>query len=171
MASVDQLIDWLRSFEQRIPLEELESRLDDKSISVTNLEQYIHFADDRYSRNLLAYGENFYALVMCWRPGQASPVHDHIGASCGIRVLQGVATETSYQWQQDRLVAASETQMVAGQVCGSFDEDIHQIQNKGEENLVTLHIYSPFLDNINLYDLETGEITVFTDPMVKSLSA
>jgi hypothetical protein len=61
--------------------------------------------------------------------------------------------------------------MKAGEVCGSFDDDIHEIRNNGDGNLVTLHVYSPYLDNINLYDRETGEITVFSDPMVASLSA
>ena len=42
--------------------------------------------------------------------------------------------------------------MPVGEVRGSFDDDIHEIRNNGEGNLVTLHIYSPYLDNINRYD-------------------
>jgi cysteine dioxygenase len=171
MEKVNQLIDWLKTFDKRVSLEELKTRLDDDSISTEYLADYIHFSDERYSRNLLAYGPQFYALVLCWKPGQASPVHDHKGASCGVRVIQGVATETSYRWQDGRLVENSVVTMSAGEVCGSFDDDIHEIRNNGGENLVTLHVYSPYLDNINLYNLETGEITVFSDPMVASLSA
>jgi cysteine dioxygenase len=171
MEKVNQLIDWLKTFDKRVSLEELKTRLDDDSISTEYLADYIHFSDERYSRNLLAYGPQFYALVLCWKPGQASPVHDHKGASCGVRVIQGVATETSYRWQDGRLVENSVVTMSAGEVCGSFDDDIHEIRNNGGENLVTLHVYSPYLDNINLYNLETGEITIFSDPMVASLSA
>jgi cysteine dioxygenase len=171
MDTVIQLVDWLQTFEQRIPLDDLKSRLDDDSISAALLADYIHFSDERYSRNLLAYGPQFYALVLCWQPGQASPIHDHKGASCGVRVIEGVATETSYGWHNDRLVPKTVTSMQAGEVCGSFDDDIHEIRNNGDLNLVTLHIYSPYLDNINLYNLETGEVTVFSDPMVASLSA
>ena len=171
MNTVNQLVTWLQTFEQRISLEELKFRLDDDSISADLLADYIHFSDERYSRNLLAYGPQFYALVLCWKPGQASPIHDHKGASCGVRVIAGVATETSYRWQGERLVENSVTTMNAGEVCGSFDDDIHEIRNNGDHNLVTLHIYSPYLDNINLYDLESGEITVFSDPMVATLSA
>ena len=171
MDTVNQLVDWLQTFDVRVSLEELKSRLDDDSISAELLGDYIHFSDERYSRNLLAYGPQFYALVLCWKPGQASPIHDHKGASCGVRVIEGVATETSFGWQDDRLVENSVTTMRAGEVCGSFDDDIHEIRNNGETNLVTLHIYSPYLDNINLYDRETGEVTVFSDPMVASLSA
>ena len=171
MDTVNQLVTWLQTFEQRISLEELKFRLDDDSISADLLADYIQFSDERYSRNLLAYGPQFYALVLCWKPGQASPIHDHKGASCGVRVIAGVATETSYCWQDDRLVENSVTTMNAGEVCGSFDDDIHEIRNNGDHNLVTLHIYSPYLDNINLYDLESGEVTVFSDPMVATLSA
>lgn len=171
MRKIEELTDWLRSFEQRISLGELTDRLQDDSISADLLADHIHFSDERYSRNLLAYGPQFYALVLCWKPGQASPIHDHKGASCGVRVIEGVATETSFAREHGRLVEKSVTTMRAGEVCGSFDDDIHEIRNNGEGNLVTLHIYSPYLDNINLYDRETGEVTVFSDPMVAGLSA
>ena len=171
MDTVNQLVEWLQTSEQRISLEDLKFRLDDDSISAELLEDYIHFSDEHYSRNLLAHGPQFYALVLCWKPGQASPIHDHKGASCGVQVIAGVATETSYCWQGDRLVENAVTTMNAGEVCGSFDDDIHEIRNNGDDNLVTLHIYSPYLDNINLYDLESGEVTVFSDPMVAQLSA
>ena len=171
MRDIEELTDWLRSFEQRISLDELTNRLQDDSISADLLADHIHFSDERYSRNLLAYGPQFYALVLCWKPGQASPIHDHRGASCGVRVIEGVATETSFARENGQLVEKSVTTMRAGEVCGSFDDDIHEIRNNGDGNLVTLHIYSPYLDNINLYDRETGEITVFSDPMVASLSA
>ena len=171
MDTVQSLVDWLQAFDQRIDLDELKARLDDDSISADLLSDYIHFSEERYSRNLLAYGPQFYALVLCWLPGQASPIHDHKGASCGVRIIEGVATETSFRFDGKRLVEQSVTTMHAGEVCGSFDDDIHEIRNNGDGNLVTLHIYSPYLDNINLYDRETGEITVFSDPMVASLSA
>jgi cysteine dioxygenase len=171
MDSIDQLVGWLQSCDERIALDELQRHLDDDTISSALLADYIHFSDEHYSRNLLAYGPQFYALVLCWKPGQASPIHDHKGASCGVRVIEGVATETSFRWRDGRLVEHSVTSMSAGAVCGSFDDDIHEIRNNGEGNLVTLHVYSPYLDNINLYDRETGAITVFSDPMVASLSA
>ena len=169
MQCVDELIDWLESFDQRIPLRELQMRLDDDQLSVDSLADYIHFDDDHYSRNLLAHGPQYYALVLCWKPGQASPIHDHKGASCGVRIIQGTATETSYRREGESLVEDTVSVMQAGEVCGSFDDDIHQIRNEGDENLVTLHVYSPYLNNINLYDIGSGKITVFSDPLIESL--
>ena len=171
MQYIDDLIGWLKGAKERIDLDDLKNRLDDDRLSAESLADYIHFSDERYSRNLLAHGPQFYALVLCWKPGQASPIHDHKGASCGVRVIQGTATETSFAWQGDKLLPQRVTTMRAGEVCGSFDDDIHEIRNNGSENLVTLHVYSPYLDNINLYDIESGKVTVFSDPLVETLSA
>ena len=171
MTNIDEFVNWLHSFNQRISLDELTDRLDDDSISTDLLADHIHFSDERYSRNLVAHGPQFYALVLCWKPGQASPIHDHKGASCGVRVIEGVATETSFKWLGKQLVEDAVVTMQAGEVCGSFDDDIHEIRNNGDVNLVTLHVYSPYLDNINLYDRESGEVTVFSDPLVATLSA
>ena len=171
MQNIDNLIDWLRGFDERISLRELQQRLDDDAISADSLADYIHFSDERYSRNLLAHGPQFYALVLCWKPGQASPIHDHKGASCGVRVIEGTATETSFRWDDGRLVPDRVTTMQAGEVCGSFDDDIHEIRNNGDENLVTLHVYSPYLDNINLYEIDSGKVTVFSDPMIAQLKS
>jgi cysteine dioxygenase len=171
MQNIDELVQWLGGFDERIDLDELRQRLDDDSLNADVLADYIHFSDERYSRNLVAHGPQFYALVLCWKPGQASPIHDHRGASCGVRVIQGTATETSFRWQGDTLVADRVTTMQAGEVCGSFDDDIHEIRNNGDDDLVTLHVYSPYLDNINLYDLNSGQVTVFSDPLVETLSA
>ncbi len=171
MHNINELVSWLKTSNQRVELDELKSRLDDDTISADLLAEYIHFSDERYSRNLLAHGPQFYALVLCWKPGQASPIHDHKGASCGVRVIPGTATETSFRWQDDKLVADSIVNMQAGEVCGSFDDDIHEIRNNGSDNLVTLHVYSPYLDNINLYDIDSGQVTAFSDPLVETLTA
>ena len=38
----------------------------------------------------------YQAWVMCWRNGQRSPIHDHKGSSCAVRVLRGTLTETLF---------------------------------------------------------------------------
>ena len=171
MTAVTDLIEWLDTHDARVDLRELQLRLDDEALNLEAFADYVHFDDERYARNLVAHGPQFYALLLCWLPGQASPIHDHRGASCGVRVIQGVATETSFRWQDERLVEDGVTTLLAGEVCGSFDDDIHEIRNNGSENLVTLHVYSPYLDNINLYERDSGKVRVFSDPLIGSLRA
>jgi cysteine dioxygenase len=136
-------------------------------LSAEDVEPYTRFDDDRYRRNLMHEGSGFQALVLCWKPGQRSPIHDHRGSSCGVRVLRGVATETIFQRGRDGMLAASRShQMATGEVCGSEDMDIHQVSNLSrDEPLVTLHVYSPPLLRMGTYSLTDSVVREFEDPI------
>ena len=71
MNSAQELVTWLESQPRQIDLRDLQLRLDDERLTSAALSDYIHFSEQHYSRNLLAHGPQFYALVMCWLPGQA----------------------------------------------------------------------------------------------------
>ena len=39
-------------------------------------------------------------LILVWTPGKESPVHDHTGSHCVMKVLQGSLKETLYKWPE-----------------------------------------------------------------------
>lgn len=39
-------------------------------------------------------------LILVWTPGKESPVHDHAGSHCVMKVLQGSLKETQYKWPE-----------------------------------------------------------------------
>ncbi len=39
-------------------------------------------------------------LLLCWGQQQASPIHDHAGAHCILKVMDGQLTETRYDWPE-----------------------------------------------------------------------
>lgn len=43
-------------------------------------------------------------LILVWSPGKASPVHDHSGAHCLMKVLKGSLKETLYAWPDQSLI-------------------------------------------------------------------
>jgi cysteine dioxygenase len=95
-------------------------------------------------------------LALCWKNGQRSPIHDHAGSSCGIRVLRGTMTETRFEFAPNGHVkAVSSKDYGAGSVLGSQDFDLHQISNlqANDADLVTLHVYSPPLFRMGTYSL------------------
>ena len=116
-----------------------------------------HTASDRgtYVRTLIRTTEHYDALVMCWLPGQHSPVHDHGGSACGVRVIQGAVTETLYTLAADGFAdPLARRVFYAGDVLCAADDAVHSLGNlpvPGYERwsvaLVTLHIYAPELSN------------------------
>jgi cysteine dioxygenase len=164
--TLQQLFDDLDRYEGRVPLDYLEERLKLLSINWTEVEPFVKFGEETYRRNLMRSGPAYHALVLCWRNGQRSPIHDHFGSSCGVRVLRGVCTETIFERNAAGHLYPTETHKLrAGQCCGSQDQDIHQISNIEPDgsDLVTLHVYSPPLIAMGQYSLTTPGRTEFTD--------
>jgi len=164
-----ELFAELDHFDHRVPLDLLEDRLRALEVDWSQIEPHVRFADDTYRRNLLRGGRAYHALVLCWRAGQRSPIHDHRGSSCGVRVLRGTCTETLFGRTESGHIFPTEThQLPPGHCCGSQDADIHQISNLADDggDLITLHIYSPPLMVMGQYSLTSPTREEFTEPVL-----
>lgn len=166
--TLNDFFDELDRFEERIPLEVLTERLKELEIGIEDYRETRHFGERTYKRNLLREGPGYSALILCWKSGQRSPIHDHRGSTCGVRVLEGVATETLFDRTPEGWICATGSgRLGAGGVCGSQDDDIHQVSNlrpRGEP-LVTLHLYSPTLLVMGTYSLTGTQRGELRDPV------
>lgn len=131
-------------------------------IELDDLTEHLHFSPATYKRNLVRAGPHYHAWLLCWRNGQRSPIHDHTGSACVVRVLRGTLTETVFELAPNGHVkAAFSRDFAEGSLLGSEDSDIHQVSNlqPGSADLVTLHVYAPPLTRMgtySLYDLARG---------------
>jgi len=157
------LIEYLDGLDERAPSEGLRESLASLDITVDDLREYVRFSDERYLRNLVHEGAWYHVLAICWHSGQRSPIHNHAGSTCGLRVLEGVATETIFTaTPSGQIKAVCSSDMRTGSVTASQDADIHQVSNLEApgKDLVTLHVYSPPLlrmDTYSLIDRSVGE--------------
>jgi cysteine dioxygenase len=155
-AKLDALVRYLDRLHGRAPLDELVAELRGLDVRCEDVAEFIRFSERGYARNLVRAGAWYYLLVLCWKNGQRSPIHDHAGSSCGVRVLRGTLTETRFEFAPNGLVkAVASRDHAPGSVVGSADTDMHQVSNlqAGNADLVTLHIYSPPLVHMNTYTL------------------
>jgi cysteine dioxygenase len=126
-----------------------------------DIADWIAFSAISYQRIVIHRGPGYEALLLCWRSGQRSPIHDHTGSFCGVRVIEGTATETVFAASPcGRLVPARSRSLDRGSVCVSRDADIHQMANLAPpgHDLITLHVYSPPLSAMRVYSI--GETTL-----------
>ena len=93
------------------------------------------FSDDGYQRVSLFMCPEFEVRLICWRPGQSSPVHGHGASSCAYLTLRGEATE----YLMDGRVRTFR----AGETIAAGVGEIHQVSNVAKDDLITLHLYSP----------------------------
>lgn len=159
------LIDWLRSLEEPAGLDDLHARLTALNITREDLGPYVAFSENTYARNRVAASGFFELLVVCWGPGQRSLIHDHTGSACAFKVIEGNGVETGYERTQKGLAEPGEARLLeTGCVCASMDSDVHEVTNRStDEALITLHIYTPPLNHMNTYDLDTACEAASTD--------
>lgn len=163
-----QLFRELDAYTHHVPLDELVARLQALQITCEQCRPYAQFGSRTYRRNLMHAGPGYQALILCWRAGQRSPIHDHKGSSCGVRVIRGIATETLFQRTAHGWVyATGSRELPEGRICGSYDTDIHQMSNLQPpgSDLITLHVYSPPLRTMGVYSLTDTTVRQFCDPI------
>lgn len=164
--SINEFFTELDQFSDHVPLDTLVDLMRKVDISIDDVGDHTIFCDTDYERNLWRCNTGYAALILCWQPGQASPVHDHRGSACGVRVLKGKLLEIIYKRNADESLSEDNTNIYeVGHVCGSYDGDIHTIANTlpGEGNLVTLHIYTPPLTAYHVFNLADGSFELHKD--------
>ncbi|KAG9326075.1 hypothetical protein KVV02_002763 [Mortierella alpina] len=61
--------------------------------------KYAHFDKNRYTRNLVDDGNGkFNLMILAWPENVGSAIHDHAGAHCIMKILDGELQETLYNW-------------------------------------------------------------------------
>jgi cysteine dioxygenase len=139
---------------------ELGALLGGVEVTAEELRPYVSFKEGTYARHRVHLGEHAELLVLCWRPGQRTPIHDHAGSYGAVRVLRGVMWETIFEMEGDSgLVYSSAREWTPGHVTGADVPDIHQLGNPdvSGQDLVTLHLYAPPLASLNVYKVGRTE--------------
>jgi cysteine dioxygenase len=161
--TLNAMLSYLDALDGKPSLEELLDELGRFDIGCDDLASFIRFGERSYQRNLVRAGEWYHAWVLCWRNGQRSPIHDHHGSNCVVRVLRGILTETIFEFAPNGHVKACFSRDLGpGSVLASSDTDLHQVSNlqAGSADLVTMHVYSPPLltmGTYSLYDRSRGQ--------------
>ncbi len=164
-SSFAALIKTLDALRQPPSFEELNLWLHEVEVTDEDLRPHRGFKPGTYARHRVFRNQFIELLVLCWRPGQRTPIHDHNGSYGAVRVCQGVMWETMFALDEaHKLYYRSAREWNGGQVTGADVPDIHQLGNPevSGQNLVTLHLYAPPLGVLNTYKVGSSEIGHYT---------
>ncbi len=97
-ACLAPLVDYLNGLDSRASLDRVRQLAQeaDRCVMIDDVREFVEFGDSAYRRNLVTMGPWYEILVICWRSGQRSPIHNHAQSTCGLKVLQGVCSETVF---------------------------------------------------------------------------
>ena len=180
--SVTALVDELRKTEGApITSDRIAGLLTDLRLDPKSLRPFTHFADDHYARHLVHRDDHFDIMVLCWKPGQGTPIHTHNGQLGWAFATQGALECVEYKWLGcDR----PENQNVSGIDClaggmqvkleptaklvatpdGPMNRVTRQVTIHSltvpqdcKEPVVSFHVYSLPFDSCVVFDVAQGQ--------------
>jgi cysteine dioxygenase len=146
-------------------LAEISAWMQEADVTDEDLRPYRSFKAGTYARHRVFRNEFAELLVLCWRPGQRTPIHDHNGSHGAVRVCEGVMWETMFALDDEhKLYYRAAREWNRKQVTGADVPDIHQLGNPevSGQCLVTLHLYAPPLGVLNTYKVGSSEVGHYT---------
>ncbi|NOQ74869.1 MAG: hypothetical protein GQ574_22840 [Crocinitomix sp.] len=165
MTSTEHTTETFQSLDELVSaLSEGERTTYDNIIRSTNLpssiyENFCSWSDKSYTRNCIIDTEKFELILLCWEPGQMTPIHDHGGEECWVKVISGEFRETIYQENE-----AGELTVVKSAVAKTNDitymidfMGFHSLENLSNERSMSLHLYAKPIRSCNSYDAISGE--------------
>src|SRR5262245_17654647 len=175
---VSTLVDGLRALESGyITTPAVLDLLADVKLDDGSLKRFAAWRDDRYMRHLVYRDDFFEVLLLCWRPGHATPIHTHNGQLGWATVSRGRLAIVDYVWHGcnkpenqnvvgiDCLAGATKidleakpaVQAMPGGAVGTVtrQQTIHQITCPADsgEPAASLHIYSRPIDSCVAFDV------------------
>lgn len=149
-------IEELRHKAKEMKLPDLRRFISNLKPEQAEVERYIQFTENRYARNLVYKTEDFECLVLCWRPGQRSPIHDHGHSICTVYTVDGLLSADNYRKTANGHIRADYAEdFKPGSVLSIQTTEIHQVSNlQDSANLISLHFYLGPLENSFLYSVQ-----------------
>jgi quercetin dioxygenase-like cupin family protein len=159
--TLSSLVELIANLKTKPTFADLQDWLASVEVSQAEIEPYLKFRDRTYVRTRVIINEHVEMLVLCWRAGHYTSIHDHNGSYSSIRVLSGEMNETLYDYDGERGLCQTGTRdWTPGHVATADIPDIHRIGNREDSahDLITLHCYSPPFETINTYKPGSREI-------------
>ena len=162
--SLQTLVKELESQRSTPSLDQIYNWLEASQISSEELQPYIGFKDGNYWRHRVFRNDFVEMLVLCWLPGQRTPIHDHNGSHGGVKIHRGVLWETTFNYDAvSGLKYKSAREYPPGAITGSNVPDIHQLGNPdvSDQDLVTIHVYAPPLGVLHTYKPGSAQVDLY----------
>jgi cysteine dioxygenase len=169
-AKLRPLAQYLDTLTARASIDRLRELLTESNATIEDVREFVHFETGHYQRNLVCQNGWYELLIICWRSGQRSPIHNHARSTCGLKVLSGVCTETVFDHAPcGGVVALYSRDLQSGFISASQDSDTHQVSNVQApgRDLVTMHIYSPPLRSMQKFSITGAGSEDWRPPVVE----
>lgn len=119
------------------------SILESTEISSTCYKEFSSWSSENYTRNCITINDEFELILLCWEKGQQTPIHDHGGEECWVKVIEGSLEEVIYKEEDGDLMSIRTNTLLPDNISYMVDfMGYHALKNTFDGRTVTLHLYA-----------------------------
>ncbi|PKP01894.1 MAG: hypothetical protein CVU14_04345 [Bacteroidetes bacterium HGW-Bacteroidetes-9] len=127
---------------------------------VAQFVSYNHLPNESYGRQLIYDNGNFKILLMSWKSGDFTAIHNHGYTEWGCVYFFGEATHRLYSVTNDELKILQKDNFHKGKTASVCGDLTHIMGNSSSESFTTLHIYG---SNTRNNDVSKDAIVYFPE--------
>ncbi len=128
------------------------------ALPINSFDPFISWSSDCYTRNCIVENEKFELILLCWEKGQNTPIHDHGGEECWVKVLEGEFKETIFDIANEELTIKSSKLSKQGDVIYMIDfMGCHRLENCSNGRSMSLHLYAKPIRYCKLFDEDSSK--------------
>lgn len=123
-------------------------------LSPDAFKDYSSWSNDCYTRNCIVDNEKYELILICWCEGHRTPIHDHGGEECWVKVIDGEFKETIYKKDED-----GELKSIRSSISKPNDVTymkdfmgFHRLENLSNKRSMSLHLYAKPIRSCNVFD-------------------
>ncbi|WP_223267211.1 cysteine dioxygenase [Polaribacter sp. IC073] len=130
-------------------------------LEATAFKTYASWSNNCYTRNCIVDSEKFELILICWREGDQTAIHDHGGEECWVKAIEGEFKETIYKKDETGELKAVKTTISKPNDITYMKDfmGFHRLENMSKKRSMSLHLYAKPIRNCNVFneDLKTFE--------------
>jgi cysteine dioxygenase len=123
--------------------------------------KHCQWKEQRYTRNCIASCEGYELILMCWKKGQASPIHSYDFQEGWVKVFQGQLSIDIFQVDREELRAELDEEVPLEEKEYIYLNDnmgFHRMRNTAEGDTISLHLHVEKVKQWEVWDDTKNEI-------------
>ena len=154
LTSLSQLVEILK----KSPTEDFVAISKSVKLTANDVASYASWSSEKYTRNCVEINDRFELILLCWEPGQKTPIHDHGGEECWVYFINSEFEEIIYTTSESELEEKQSVKVTHGAVTYMTDfMGVHSLQNVGDTRGYSLHLYAEPIKSCNVFNDSSAE--------------